>query len=180
MEKRLIGLLDKCEALSLLSSKATSHWSMIKFIFQIPLILTSSVMCILNSFERDGESNMKIPNVVLNGMSVLLLSLQSNLKVAEKVELFKNLSNQFLLLAHDIEGEDEEKIDREKINIFQEKYDALVQTCSFEDIPYNCKRSVIELFHDRSLPLQLNGASGIKLKRNSSNRQGIELSSQIV
>ena len=105
MEQRLIALLDKCEALSLLCSKATSHWSMIRFIFQIPLILTSSVMCILNSFEKDGENNMKIPNVVVNGVSVLLLSLQSNLKVPEKVELFKNLSNQFLLLAHDIEGE---------------------------------------------------------------------------
>ena len=167
MEQRLIALLDKCEALSLLCSKATSHWSMIKFIFQIPLILTSSVMCILNSFEKDGENNMKIPNVVVNGASVLLLSLQSNLKVPEKVELFKNLSNQFLLLAHDIEGEDEEKIDREKINIFQEKYDALVQTCSFEDIPNSLKKQVIVLFQDRSLPLQLNGASGIKIKRNS-------------
>ena len=176
MEQRLIALLDKCEALSLLCSKATSHWSMIKFIFQIPLILTSSVMCILNSFEKDGESNMKIPNVVVNGVSVLLLSLQSNLKVPEKVELFKNLSNQFLLLAHDIEGEDEEKIDREKINIFQEKYDALVQTCSFEDIPSGLKKQVIVLFSDRALPLQLNGASGIKVKRNSKDM----LTSQIV
>lgn len=167
MEQRLIALLDKCEALSLLCSKATSHWSMIRFIFQIPLILTSSVMCILNSFEKDGENNMKIPNVVVNGVSVLLLSLQSNLKVPEKVELFKNLSNQFLLLAHDIEGEDEEKMDREKINIFQEKYDALVQTCSFEDIPNSLKKQVIILFSDRALPLQLNGASGIKVKRNS-------------
>ena len=90
MEQRLIALLDKCEALSLLCSKATSHWSMIKFIFQIPLILTSSVMCILNSFEKDGENNMKIPNVVVNGVSVLLLSLQSNLKVPEKVEPDEN------------------------------------------------------------------------------------------
>ena len=49
-------------------------------------------MCILNSFKREGENSMRIANVVVNGCSVLILSLQNNLAVAEKVELFKNLS----------------------------------------------------------------------------------------
>ena len=88
MDNRTQALLDKCECMSLLCSKATGYWSFIKFIFQIPLILTSSVMCILNSFDKE-EGSMKIPNVVVNGVSVLLLALQNNLKVAEKVELFK-------------------------------------------------------------------------------------------
>ena len=89
MDERAEKLYDKCECMALLCSKANQRWSLIKFIFQLPLILTSSVMCILNSFD-DGKGNMKIPNVVVNGVSVLLVSYQSNLKVAEKCELFKN------------------------------------------------------------------------------------------
>ena len=177
MDDRAEKLYSKCEAMSLLSQKATNHWSLVKFIFQIPLILTSSVMCILNSFD-DGKGNMKIANVVVNGVSVLLISYQSNLKVAEKCELFKNLSNQFLQLAHEIEGKEPDSLDRNAVNILIEKYDALISTCLFEDIPKSIKLEVIKIFDGKSLPLQLNGASGLSVKRNSGNI--VEMSSQIV
>ena len=177
MDDRTIKLLDKCEAMSLLSTKTSSHWSFIKMMFQIPLILTSSVMCILNSFEREGESNMKIPNVVVNGCSVLIMSLQNNLKVPEKVELFKSLSNQYLILAHSIEALEPDPITREMINNFTEKYDSLQSQCLFEDIPQKYKKEVINSWKNRALPLQLNGASGIK--RNSGN-SSIEILSEIV
>tara|TARA_Y100000389_G_scaffold171324_1_gene178932 strand:+ start:3647 stop:4327 length:681 start_codon:yes stop_codon:yes gene_type:complete len=162
-EERLTILLDKCEAMSVLCQKTTLHWSFIKFAFQIPLILTSSVMCILNSFD-DDKGNMKIPNVVVNGTSVLILALQNNLKVPEKVELFKSLSNNFLQLAHQIEGLELEEISKNNINTFIEKYDSFVIQCQFEDIPKNIKLEVIDLWEDRSIPLQLNGASGLKKK----------------
>lgn len=166
MDERAIKLYDKCECMSLLCAKATNRWSFIKFIFQLPLILTSSVMCILNSFD-DGKGNMRIPNVVVNGISVLLVSYQSNLKVAEKCELFKNLSNQFLQLAHEIEGKSPEELDRNAVNTLIEKYDTLISTCLFEDIPKSNKMEVIKIFEGKSLPLQLNGASGLSVKRNS-------------
>ena len=132
-------------------------------IFQMPLILTSSVMCILNSFD-DGSGNMKIPNVVVNGISVLLVSYQSNLKVPEKVELFKSLSNQFLQLAHQIEGLEISAIDKNMVNNMVEKYDGLVTSCLFEDIPNRYKMEVKKMMYGKALPLQLNGASGIILK----------------
>tara|TARA_B110001450_G_scaffold127945_1_gene120350 strand:- start:4950 stop:5633 length:684 start_codon:yes stop_codon:yes gene_type:complete len=162
-EERMGMLLDKCEAMSVLCQKATQHWSLIKFAFQIPLILTSSVMCIMNSFD-DDRGNMKIPNVVVNGASVLILALQNNLKVPEKVELFKSLSNNFLQLAHQLEGIDEEDISKNNINTFIEKYDSYVILCQFEDVPKKIKLEVIELWEGRSIPLQLNGASGLKKK----------------
>lgn len=168
-EERMGMLLDKCEAMSVLCQKATQYWSLIKFAFQIPLILTSSVMCIMNSFD-DDKGSMKIPNVVVNGASVLILALQNNLKVPEKVELFKSLSNNFLQLAHQLEGMEEEDISKNNINTFIEKYDSYVIQCQFEDIPKKIKLEVIELWEGRSIPLQLNGASGLKKKiRNSSN-----------
>ena len=161
--KRSLDLLHKCEAMSILCNRATGYWSIIKMIFQMPLILTSSVMCILNSFD-DGSGNMKIPNVVVNGISVLLVSYQSNLKVPEKVELFKSLSNQFLQLAHQIEGLEMSEIDKNMVNNMVEKYDGLVTSCLFEDIPNRYKMEVKKMMHGKALPLQLNGASGIILK----------------
>ena len=160
MDDRTKALLDKCECMSLLCSKATGYWSFIKFIFQIPLILTSSVMCILNSFDKE-EGSMKIPNVVVNGVSVLLLALQNNLKVAEKVELFKNLSNSYLLLAHSLEAIEPDSITREIVNNMIEKYDSLQQQVLFEDIPKKYKLEVIQVFKGRAVPIQLNGASGL-------------------
>ena len=182
MDERSLKLFDKCECMSPLCQKSCNHWSFVKFIFQIPLILTNSIMCILNSFD-DGKGNMKIPNVVVNGVSVLLISYQSNLKVAEKVELFKQLSNQFLQLAHEIEGKEPETLDRNTVNNLIEKYDGLVTSCLFEDIPKSIKLEVIKLFEGKSLPLQLNGGSGLgNKKRNSGNISNapVEMTSQIV
>jgi len=125
-------------------------------------------MCILNSFKRESENNMRIPNVVVNGFSVLILSLQNNLKVAEKVELFKNLSNRFLTLARAIEALEPEAITREMINNFTEKYDALQSQCLFDNIPYKYKEQVVKAWGSRALLLQLNGASGIKRHSGSS------------
>lgn len=164
MDERAFKLYEKCECMSVLTQKACNHWSLIKFIFQIPLILTSSVMCILNSFS-DNNNNMKLPNVIVNGISVLLISYQSNLKVFEKCELFKNLSNQFLQLAHDVEGKDPEELDRNTVNIFIEKYDALISSCLFEEIPKSIKLDVIKLFEGKALPLQLNGGSGLSITK---------------
>jgi hypothetical protein len=147
--------------MSLLCQRATQHWSLIKFLFQIPLIITSSVMCILNSFDND-KGNMKIPNVVVNGASVLILALQNNLKVPEKVELFKSLSNNFLQLAHQIEGMEEDEISKANINTITEKYDSFIIQCLFEDIPKKIKLEIIESWEGRSLPLQLNGSSILK------------------
>ena len=178
MDKKSI-LIDKCEAMSLLTSKANGRWSLIKFIFQIPLILTSSVMCILNSFEIEGKNNLKIPNVVVNGISVLILSMQSTMRVAEKCELFKGLSNHFLVLAHQIENEEEE-LTNEKIKNYVDKYDSLMASCLFEDIPTSYKKEVMILFDGRSLPLQLNGASGIHIKKKRNSGNSIELSGNIV
>ena len=177
IDNRLIELIQRCEIMVQLTTRATYYWNIIKQIFQIPLIFTSSVMCILNSFDN-GDGKMKIPNVVVNGVSVLLISYQSNLKVAEKMELYKNLSNEFLQLAHQIEGLDHEnEIDRNIINNLIEKYDRLIMMCNFEDIPKKYKLEIIKNNPNKSLPLQLNGASG--LRPNSSN-MNFDIVSEIV
>ena len=44
LEERIEKILSKTEAMVLLCSKANSYWSLIKFAFNIPLVLTSSAM----------------------------------------------------------------------------------------------------------------------------------------
>ena len=176
IDTRLIELIQRCEIMVQLTTRATGYWNVIRMTFQMPLILTSSVMCILNSFDN-GNGGMKIPNVVVNGISVLLISYQSNLKVPEKVELYSSLSNNFLQLAHQIEGLDPNEIDRNMINNLIEKYDRLIMSCNFEDIPKKYKLEVIKNNPTKKLPLQLNGASGL---RPNSSQMNFDIVSEIV
>jgi hypothetical protein len=151
-------LLDRCEAMSLLCIKSSYHWSLIKFILSIPVILINSILCILNSLD-DDSFNLKIPNVVINGVSVLIMSITQNLKSAEKTEIFKSTSNSFLLLTHEIESYEE--IDNEKINILQEKYDSIITSVPFEEIPSKIKLEISISFKNmgKAIPVQINGGS---------------------
>ena len=155
-----IKLLDKCEALTLLCSKAATHWSFIKFCFSIPLVITSSAMCIINSISTDANS-VKIPNIVVNAISVLIISLNNNIKAGEKFESFKKLSQQFMVLSQEIEAIDED-ITKEKVALLMLKYDNLINDTSFEEIPEKYKILVATKYTeaDRHVPIQINGVTG--------------------
>lgn len=166
LEERIEKLLSKTEAMVLLTSKANGYWSMIKFAFNIPLVLTSSAMCIINSISDDANE-VKIPNIVVNAVSVLIISLNNSIKASEKCDLFRRLSQQFLLLSGQIENDAE--LDENEFNMIALKYENLINDVLFEDVPNRYKEQVIESFRDRHLPLQLNGCSGNNknYKRNS-------------
>jgi len=160
-------LLDKCEAMTLLCTKACTYWNMVKFCFNIPLVLTSSAMCIINSISEDANK-MKIPNIVVNAISVLIMSLNNSVKASEKFECFKRLAQQFMILSQEIEGM-EQNIDKDKYAILILKYDNLIQDCAFEEIPFKYKFQVSKIYNEsnRYIPIQLNGTIGNLLKRNS-------------
>lgn len=153
-------MLDKCEAMTLLCTKASTHWSFVKFCFNIPLVLTSSAMCIINSISDDANS-VKIPNIVVNAISVLIMSLSNSIKSSEKFEIFKKLSQQFMILSQEIEAY-EGVITTEQYHIINLKYDNLIQDCAFEEIPNRFKMHVAKCFTDadRYIPIQLNGIIG--------------------
>jgi len=156
---KLQKLLDKSECLVLVCSSACSYWSFIKFLFSIPLVLTSSAMCIINSISEDANK-MKIPNIVVNAVSVLIVSLNNNIKSSEKAEQFKKLSQQFMMLTQEIDAfDDENVITAEKYNMLVLKYDNLINDCDFEDIPTRYKSAASKYFNanNRHTPIQLNG-----------------------
>jgi len=158
---------DKCDAMTLLGTKACTHWNMVKFSFNIPLVITSSAMCIINSVSKDAN-RMKIPNIVVNAISVLIMSFNNSVKASEKFECFKRLSQQFMILSQEIEAL-ESIIDKDKYAILILKYDNLIQDCAFEEIPYKYKTQVSKIYveKNRYIPIQLYGTIGNVLKRNS-------------
>ena len=168
-------LLSKTEALVLLCSKASGYWSMVKFAFNIPLVLTSSAMCIINSISDDANT-VKIPNIVVNAISVLIMSINNSIKASEKCDLFRRLGQQFLLLAGQIENDDE--ITDNEFSILALKYENLINDILFEEIPHRYKEQVIVSFKDRYLPLQLNGTIGNNKTFKNSNSAEIVMKHQ--
>ena len=161
LQERTEKLLSKSEAMVLLCSKASGYWSMIKFAFNIPLVLTSSAMCIINSISEDANE-VKVPNIVVNAISVLIISLNNSIKASEKCDLFRRLSQQFLLLAGQIENDNE--ITDSDFQLISLKYENLINEVLFEEIPQRYKLQVAENFKNRVVPLQLNGTIGNNVK----------------
>jgi hypothetical protein len=119
-------------------------------------------MCIINSISTDANS-VKIPNIVVNAISVLIISLNNNIKAGEKFESFKKLSQQFMILSQEIEAiEGVEELTKEKIALLMLKYDNLINETSFEDIPEKYKIVVATKYTeaDRHVPIQINGVTG--------------------
>jgi len=140
---------------------------MVKFCLNIPLVLTSSAVCIINSISEDAN-RMKIPNIIVNAISVLIMSLNNSVKASEKFECFKRLSQQYTILSQEVEGMDE-AIEKEKYVILLLKYDNLIQDCAFEDIPLKYKHLVAKIYNDaeKYIPIQLNGTIGNIVKKNN-------------
>ena len=173
LDNKINKLLDKTESLILLCSKASGYWSMIKFCFAIPLVITSSAMCVINSISDNAE-DVKIPNICVNAVSVLIMSLNNSIKASEKCDVFRRIGQQLLLLTGKIENDNE--IDEAEFKLLAMTYENLVNDLSFEDIPDRYKRQVIDSFKDRHIPLQL-GTAEIKRRARtpSSGTPSVEL-----
>jgi hypothetical protein len=122
-------------------------------------------MCIINSISEDAN-DIKIPNIIVNAVSVLIMSLNNSIKPAEKFEIFKKLSNQFMILSQDIETI-EGDIPKDKAELFLLRYDNLIQDTAFEEIPAKYKLLVATKYGEanRHIPIQINGTIGNVLKR---------------
>jgi len=175
LEERIEKLLSRTEALVLLCSKAGGYWGLVKFCFAIPLVLTSSAMCVINSISDNAE-DVKIPNICVNAVSVLIMSLNNSIKASEKCDLFRRIGQQLEILTGKIENDNEIKEDDFKILAMT--YENLVNDMDFAEIPYRYKMQVAESFKERHLPLQLNGCSGNNKSFNKSNSAEIVMQHQ--
>jgi hypothetical protein len=129
-------------------------------------------MCIINSISTDANE-VKVPNIVVNAVSVLIMSLSNSIKASEKLDLFHRLSIAFMQLSCEIENYDDD-VNNDELKLLNNKYENLVTQCLFEEIPDYVKRQIIKIFEFKQKPIQLNGLSGL-----SSSSPPIKLNSEL-
>ena len=132
--KLLESYRDKSYITSILCSQSAEHFSLLRSIVNIPLILSSSVMGIMNSIDEGTNNNLKICNIVLNAWTSLILSLVGNFKLPEQATNFSQLQLKFNKLCHQIEDRlsiDLENTNIEHIRAIINDYDALYEQLDY-------------------------------------------------
>ena len=64
--KLLESYRDKSYITSILCAQSSEHFSFLRSMVNLPIILSSSVMTVLNSMDEGDNNNMKYANIVLN------------------------------------------------------------------------------------------------------------------
>jgi len=163
LEQRQINLLksykDKSYIMGVLCEKSFEHFNFIKSICNIPLILISSVMAILNSSSFDGNE-MKIPNIVINSLTAMIIGIINNFRINEKESNFKQLSCKFMKISHTIEDKLHnhlETLSSSDISNQIKEYDNLIEQIDFT-FPTSIQKTVKKLYKNKKqLPAILNG-----------------------
>jgi hypothetical protein len=106
-------------------------------------------MAIINSITADGN-DLKLYNIIVNSVSVLIISLNNSIKASEKADNFKKLSQSYLLLVSEIENDE-----KKDLHLYNIKFDNLINDIEFSDINTSIKKQVNMLFDDDELPLQI-------------------------
>ena len=157
--KLLESYRDKAYITSILCSQSAEHFSFLRSIVNIPLILSSSVMGIMNSMDEGTNNNMKICNICLNAWTSLILSLVGNFKLPEQATNFSQIQVKMNKLCHQIE--DKLAIDIENCKIedtrqFISEYDNLYEQLDYS-FPNFIKNRVKSVYSGKKvLPNVLN------------------------
>jgi len=148
---------DKAYVSNILCQKSSEFYSMLKSIMSLPLILSSSVLAILNSSDFPyGE--MKIANIILNSCTALLLSLINNFKLPEKSATFRSLGIKHNKLCHYIEDllNNDIEVNPDIIRGVIKDYDGFNEQQEYS-YPHHIKEKVKKMyFGNRTLPNCLN------------------------
>jgi hypothetical protein len=153
-KKLLKGYKDKSLIVSILAKRSYDFFSTIKSFVNVPLILSSTSLAILNSASLTGEQ-MKIPNIIINSITGLTLAMISNFKITEKVTVFQNVSTKMNKLNHRIEEamiNDIDGLNKDKISMFIKEYEALVESLDYP-FPTSIKKKVYRRYKDSGLKL---------------------------
>ena len=132
--KLLESYRDKAYITSILCSQSAEHFSFLRSIVNIPLILSSSTMTVLNSMNEGTNNNMKYANIILNAWTSLILSLVGNFKLPEQATNFAQIQVKMNKLTHQIEDKltiDIENCKIEDIRHFINEYDVLYEQLDY-------------------------------------------------
>ena len=149
---------DKTFIYTILTSRSSEYFNMLKSLFNVPLILASSILSLLNS--SFDPSSMQIVNVIINACTACLVAMISNFKIPEKASTFKNMHLKYMGLLHEIEDKlaSDSDIDTDDFRHIVSKYDELISQT--DDIPSHIKNKVRALYIGKKyLPVILSADS---------------------
>jgi hypothetical protein len=155
--KLLEGYRDKSFIISILAEESCNYYTFIKSIISFPLIISSAIMTVMNSSELQSDV-LKPINVIINALTTLLISFISNYKIAEKCEVFKQMSNKMNKLSHSIDDiltNDINNCDVDDIRKIISDYDILNESMVYI-YPTRIKKQIIKRFkNSKTLPNNL-------------------------
>ena len=162
LEQRQINLLvsyrDKAYVYAVLCDRSYELFSLIKSLCNIPLILITSILSIINASSFD-PLEMKMPNVIINASVALIMGLISNFKLSEKESLYKQVNQKMVRHCHKIEdmlNNSLDSLDSDDVSQIIKGYDDIVEMMEY---PFNnhIKRKITNIYKGkRSLPAVLN------------------------
>ncbi len=132
--KLLGSYRDKAYITSILCAQISEHFEFLRSIINIPLILSSSVMTVMNIMNESNNNEIKISNIVINTWTSLILSLVGNFKLTEQATNFKQIEIKMNKLTHKIEdflSIDLESTKIEDIRAIINEYDVLNESLDF-------------------------------------------------
>ena len=149
--KLLESYRDKSYITSILCAQSSEHFEFLRSIINIPLILSSSVMTVMNIMNETNSNEIKISNIVLNTWTSLILSLVGNIKLTEQATNFKQIEIKMNKLTHKIEdflSIDLESTKIEDIRAIINEYDSLNESLDFP-FPNFIKNRVKKVYKDK-------------------------------
>ena len=175
-KKNLEIIKDRLFVAIVLCSKSSIWYGRIKMILIVPNVLISSVGVFINSNDTNSEV-LKIVNTVINGLTIMLIGLQTSFRISEQSDLFKNSSNALIKILHDIEAREcSDMLSSDYINSAITQYDQIM--ANIPDIPKHIRKSVRNEFMTlRHLPIIINGCKKLFIEPQS---PGVTFQEEIV
>ena len=164
---------DKAFVYSILCIQSARYFNYLKYMFQLPIIITSSVLSILNGTTGDEnvDKHMKIINTIFNITTALVLSINNTFRFESRANNFKSAAQKLQKLSHLIESKIlENSINHDFIENIVSTYDNITE--GIDDVPSHiCKRVKAEYATKKHLPTIINGVQKIdsKIISNASN-----------
>ena len=142
---------------AILSEESHNHYSFIKNLINIPLIICNSVMVCINSIITDQDT-LKILNIILNSSTGLILGMISNFKIYEKINQFHQLYIKFNKLSNMIDSKmtnELELINNDFIENTINEYNNISEAQEYA-FPNKIRKRIKKQYEDKSaLPLSL-------------------------
>lgn len=142
--RQLTEYRDKVFIYNILTSKASDFYGTLKSFVNIPIIVSSSALSIINSSFEPNDI-LKLINIIFNCFVAFMVSMISNFKITEKASNFRNISLKFQKLLHNVDDKlSETNPDIEDVRDISRQYDELLE--QIDQIPEFIKKRVYKMY----------------------------------